>query len=75
MVFQNMSCDRTSHDHLQYDRQMMRHRDMNRMDGKNPDVKMKIHHANHRMKVYRMRLHRENRLMTVCLMTVCLKKI
>jgi hypothetical protein len=47
----------------------MRHRDMNRMDGKNPDVKMKIHHANHRMKVYRMRLHRENR------MTVCLKKI
>jgi hypothetical protein len=67
MVYLNRSCDRMSHDHLQYDRLLMRHRDTNRMDGKNLDGKMKIHHANHRMKVYRMRLHRENRLMTVCL--------
>jgi hypothetical protein len=67
MVYLNRSCDRMSHDHLQYDRLMMRHRDTNRIDGKNLGGKMKIHHANHRMKVYRMRLHRENRLMTVCL--------
>jgi hypothetical protein len=51
---------------------MMRHRDMNRMDGKNLDEKMKIHRVNHRKMVGpktddRMRLHRENRLMMVCL--------
>ena len=45
MVFQNMSCDRMSHDHLRYDRQMMRHRDKNRMDEMNLDGKMKIHHV------------------------------
>jgi len=72
MVFQNMSCDRMSHDHLQYDRWMMRHRDTNLMDGKNPDVKMKIRRVNRRKMVgpktdVRMRLHREIRLMTVCL--------
>ena len=33
MVYLSMSCDRMSHDHLQCDRQMMRHRDKNRMDG------------------------------------------
>jgi hypothetical protein len=79
MVFQNMSCDRMSHDHLQYDRRMMRHRDMNRMDGKNLDANhqmkgdlMKIRCVNHRKMVGpktddRMRLHRENHLMMVCL--------
>jgi hypothetical protein len=77
MVFQNMSCDRMSHDHLQYDRRMMRHRDTNRMDGKNLDEKMKgdlmkIRRVNHRKMVgpktdVRMRLHRENHLMMVCL--------
>ena len=45
MVYLNTSCDRMSHDHLRYDRQMMRHRDKNRMDGKNLDGKMKIHHV------------------------------
>ena len=57
-----------SHDHLQYDRRMMRHRDTNRMDAKNPD-------ANHQMKDgpktdVRKRLHRENHLMMVCLMKI-----
>ena len=33
MVYLSMSCDRMSHDHLRCDRQMMRHRDTNRMDG------------------------------------------
>jgi hypothetical protein len=51
MVYLSMSCDRMSHDHLQCDRQMMRHRDKNRMDGMILDGKMKIHHVNHRMKV------------------------
>jgi hypothetical protein len=36
------SCDRMSHVHLRYDRQMKRRRDMNRMDGMNLDGKMKI---------------------------------
>ena len=36
-----------SHDHLRCDRQMMRHRDTNRMDGMNLDGKMKIHHGCH----------------------------
>jgi hypothetical protein len=72
MVFQNMSCDRMSRDHLQYDRRMMRHRDTNRMDAKNPDEKMKIRRVNHRKMVGpktddRMRLHRENHLMMFCL--------
>jgi hypothetical protein len=45
-VYLSKSCDRMSHDHLRCDRQMMRHRDTNRMDGmnldvKNPDGKMK----------------------------------
>jgi hypothetical protein len=44
MVFQNMSCDRMSHDHLQCDRRTMRHRDTNRIDAMNLDV-------NHRMMV------------------------
>jgi hypothetical protein len=59
---------------LQYDRRMMRHRDMNRMDGKNLGVihqmkgdLMKIRRVNHRMKVYRMRLNRASHLMMVCL--------
>jgi hypothetical protein len=39
----SMSCDRMSHDRLRYDHLTMRHRDTNRLDGKNPDV-------NHRMK-------------------------
>ena len=30
-----------SHDRLRFDRQMMRHHDTNRMDGKNLDGKMK----------------------------------
>ena len=46
------SCDRMSHDHLRCDHQMMRHRDMNRMDEMNLDGKMKIHHVIHQMKVY-----------------------
>jgi hypothetical protein len=45
MVYLNTSCDRMSHDHLQYDRQMMRHHDTNRMDEMNLDEKMKIHHV------------------------------
>ena len=36
-----------SHDHLRYDRQMMRHRDTNRMNGMNLDGKMKIHRGCH----------------------------
>jgi hypothetical protein len=43
-----------SHDHLRYDRQMMRHRDTNRMDGKNLDGKMKIHLDYHPKKDVRM---------------------
>jgi hypothetical protein len=39
------SCDQMSHVHLRCDRQMMRHRDTNRMDEKNLDGKMKIHHV------------------------------
>jgi hypothetical protein len=34
-----------SHDRLRFDRQMMRHHDTNRMDGKNLGGKMKIHHV------------------------------
>jgi hypothetical protein len=45
MVYLSKSCDRMSHDHLRCDRQMMRHRDTNRMDEKNLDGKMKIHHV------------------------------
>jgi hypothetical protein len=45
MVYLSKSCDRMSRDHLRYDRQMMRHRDTNRTDGKNPDVMLKIHHV------------------------------
>ncbi len=70
MVFPNMNCDRMSHDHLRCDHQMMRHHDTNRMDGKNLDGKMKIHHVNHRMKVYRMRLNRASHLMMVCRMKI-----
>jgi hypothetical protein len=47
MVYLSMSCDRMSHDHLRCDRQMMRHRDTNRMDGMNLDGKMKNHHVIH----------------------------
>jgi hypothetical protein len=59
-----------SHDHLRYDRQTMRHRDTNRMDGMNLDGKMKIHHVSHRMKVYRMHLNLESHLMMVCRMKI-----
>ena len=59
-----------SHDHLRCDRQMMRRHDTNRMDGKNLDGKMKIHHVIHRMKVYRMRLNRASHLMMVCRMKI-----
>jgi len=59
-----------SHDHLRCDRQMMLHRDTNRMDGMNLDGKMKIHHVIHRMKVYRMRLNRASHLMMVCRMKI-----
>jgi hypothetical protein len=45
MVFPNTNCDRMSHDHLRYDRQMMRHHDTSRMDEMNLDEKMKIHHV------------------------------
>ena len=60
-----------SHDHLRYDRQMMRHHDTNRMDEMNLDGKMKIHHVIHQMMVCpktddRMHLNRENHLMKVC---------
>jgi hypothetical protein len=48
----------------------MRHHDTNRMDGKNLDGKMKIHHVIHRMKVYRMRLNRASHLMMVCRMKI-----
>jgi len=44
----NMSCDRMSHDHLLYDRQMMRHHDTNLMDGMNLD-------GNHLMMVVPMK--------------------
>jgi hypothetical protein len=70
MVYLSKSCDRMSHDHLRYDRQMMRHRDKNRMDGMILGGKMKIHHVIHRMKVYRMRLNRANHLMMVCRMKI-----
>jgi hypothetical protein len=40
MVYLNMNCDRMSHDHLRYDRQMMLHRDMNRKVGMNLDGKI-----------------------------------
>jgi hypothetical protein len=40
MVYLSMSCDRKSHDHLRCDRQLMRHRDTNRMDGMNLDGKI-----------------------------------
>jgi hypothetical protein len=45
MVFPNTNCDRMSHDHLRYDRQMMRHHDTSRMDEMILDGKMKIHHV------------------------------
>jgi hypothetical protein len=51
MVYLSKSCDRMSHDHLRCDRQMMRHRDTNRLDGMDLDGKMKIHHVIHRMMV------------------------
>jgi hypothetical protein len=70
MVFQNMSCDRMSHDHLRYDRQMMRHHDTNRMDEMNLDGKMKIHHDCRPKKVDRMHLIRDCHLMMVCLMKI-----
>jgi len=56
MVYLSKSCDRMSHDHLRCDHQMMRHHDTNRMDGKNLDGKMKIHHVNHPMMVCRMKI-------------------
>jgi hypothetical protein len=70
MVYLSKSCDRMSHDHLRCGHLKMRHHDTNRMDGKNLDGKMKIHHVIHRMKVYRMRLNRENHLMMVCRMKI-----
>jgi hypothetical protein len=42
MVYLSMSCDRMSHDHLRYDRQMMRHRDTNRMAEMNLDGKILV---------------------------------
>jgi hypothetical protein len=48
MVYLNMNCDRMSHDHLRYDRQMMRHHDTSRMDEMILDGKMKIHHVSWR---------------------------
>jgi hypothetical protein len=68
MAYLNMNCDRMSHDHSQCDRQMMRHRDTNRMGGMNLDGKMKIRHDCHLKKGDRMHLNRESHLMTVCLM-------
>jgi hypothetical protein len=41
MVYLCKNCDRMSHDHLRYDRRMMRRHDTNQMDVKNPDGKMK----------------------------------
>jgi hypothetical protein len=67
MVYLSKSCDRMSHDHLRCDRQMMRHRDTNRMDGMNLDGKMKIHHDCHPKKDDRTHLNRESHLMMVCL--------
>jgi hypothetical protein len=49
-AYLNKSCDRMSHDHLQCDLQMMRHRDTNRTDAMNLGGKMKIRHVNRRMK-------------------------
>jgi hypothetical protein len=50
LVYLSKSCDRMSHDHLQFVHLMMRHRDKNlNLDGTNLDGKMKIHHVNHRM--------------------------
>jgi hypothetical protein len=59
-----------SHDHLRCGHLKMRHHDTNRMDGKNLDGKMKIHHVIHRMKVYRMHLNRASHLMMVCRMKI-----
>jgi hypothetical protein len=67
MVYLSMSCDRMSHDHLRCDRQLMRHRDTNRMDGMNLDGKMKIHHDCRPKKDDRTLLNRESHLMMVCL--------
>ena len=53
----NMSCDRMSHDHLQYDHRMMHRRDMNLslvvmiLDVMNLDGKMMNHRVIRRMKV------------------------
>jgi hypothetical protein len=47
MVYLNKNCDRMSHDHLRYDRQMMLHRDMNRKVGMNLDGKLTIHRGCH----------------------------
>ena len=58
-----MSCDRMSHDHLQCDLQMMRHRDTNRMDVKNLGVK--------NLDAMKMMNHRVNRRMMDDLMKVC----
>ena len=60
------SCDRMSRDHLRCDHLMMRHHDTNRMDVRNLDVKMKIHHVNHPKMDVRMHLNRESHLMMVC---------
>jgi hypothetical protein len=66
MVYLNMNCDRMSHDHLRCDRQMMRHRDTNRMDEMNLDGKMKIHHDCRPKKDDPTHLRRVNRRMKVC---------
>ena len=70
MVFPNRNCDRMSHDHLRYDRQTMRHRDTNRMDGMILDGTMKIHHDCRPKKDARTHLNRESHLMMVCLMKI-----
>ena len=59
MVFPNTNCDRMSHDHLRYDRQMMRHHDTSRMDEMILD-------GNHSKKDDPMHLRRVNRRMMVC---------
>jgi hypothetical protein len=59
MVYLSKSCDRKSHDHLRCGHRMMRHRDTNRMDGKNldgnhpkKDDPIHLRRVNRRMKVY-----------------------
>jgi hypothetical protein len=67
MVYLNMNCDRMSHDHLRYDRQMMLHRDMNRKVGMNLDGKLTIHHDCRPKKDVRTHLNHASHLMMVCL--------